>query len=586
MCLDHNPLPPPPFSSRQMLPPSSPKHAQSQYNIHPTAPRAPPPPPPFSNNRDLPALSSTYRPGSSMSISSMLGSDSDKPSRESNIVNNGAMKSTTPASPLPAAPSPTAHTRLVQSPRRDNGSESFIHKSQLLDERHSSLEHANRSHRNYLGETPPSPFSGAKRSSPEALRFSSSLRPSAAAHDQSVSQFSRSPETESGKWRAPQDRRQSIDSVMRPYRNRATGFATPPLEAKDTVRISTPNTQNPPLSTGSREPEGGYNGDREADHATSSRREDRPYTPQTHDDRMGHFIDVGRAHNSSTFHSLEKHRTNGTVGSNYPFLSRLPQSTSSPNPKSRITADVLGHRTPDLGSEVHSNSSHSPGMRDVFRLGRGSQPMGRHLSHDVPLRSPSQGRSHFADPADNRQTQNPRSNALNSETLRSEERNHQGKSFEDGQHQQKNYSGLLVENIKRGGRWSPLPQAVQGAQGQMRGPASEPGIKNEFARMFSGIGSGVGSIGTPPVGPIESGAPTSFPLTPFREDEVRRSPFASRGESMDSNKVRAAPKRNRRSGKIKYEDSKLDTESCDGQAFTGLIRARGTKRTRHGHHHQ
>ncbi|KAI4195728.1 MAG: hypothetical protein LQ348_002414 [Seirophora lacunosa] len=57
---------------------------------------------------------------------------------------------------------------------------------------------------------------------------------------------------------------------------------------------------------------------------------------------------------------------------------------------------------------------------------------------------------------------------------------------------------LLIENGRRG-RVSPLPQAVQGAQGRNSGPASDPGIKNEFGRMFSGIGSGVGSTG--PVAP-------------------------------------------------------------------------------------
>lgn len=56
---------------------------------------------------------------------------------------------------------------------------------------------------------------------------------------------------------------------------------------------------------------------------------------------------------------------------------------------------------------------------------------------------------------------------------------------------------LGVQEINRKGRISPLPQAVQGAQPQLAGPAGEPGIKSEFGRMFSGIGTGVGTLSSP-----------------------------------------------------------------------------------------
>jgi hypothetical protein len=71
------------------------------------------------------------------------------------------------------------------------------------------------------------------------------------------------------------------------------------------------------------------------------------------------------------------------------------------------------------------------------------------------------------------------------------------------QQQQQTLPRLLMvqsaENAsRRGGRSSPLPQAVQGAQPQVSGPAGEPGIRSEFGKMFSGIGSGVGgSSGSP-----------------------------------------------------------------------------------------
>jgi len=63
-----------------------------------------------------------------------------------------------------------------------------------------------------------------------------------------------------------------------------------------------------------------------------------------------------------------------------------------------------------------------------------------------------------------------------------------------------------VQEINRKGRVSPLPQAVQGAQAQLPGPAGEPGIKSEFGRMFSGIGTGVGTISSP----VPSGAQPAY----------------------------------------------------------------------------
>ncbi|EPE03034.1 histone deacetylation protein rxt3 [Ophiostoma piceae UAMH 11346] len=52
---------------------------------------------------------------------------------------------------------------------------------------------------------------------------------------------------------------------------------------------------------------------------------------------------------------------------------------------------------------------------------------------------------------------------------------------------------LAIQDInRRNGRISPLPQAVQGAQSQIHRPSGEPSIKNEFGRMYAGIGNGVG----------------------------------------------------------------------------------------------
>ena len=54
----------------------------------------------------------------------------------------------------------------------------------------------------------------------------------------------------------------------------------------------------------------------------------------------------------------------------------------------------------------------------------------------------------------------------------------------------------VSQEERRNRAQSPLPQAVQGAQAPAKGPTSEPNIKNEFGRMFSGLG-GVTPTPTP-----------------------------------------------------------------------------------------
>jgi hypothetical protein len=71
--------------------------------------------------------------------------------------------------------------------------------------------------------------------------------------------------------------------------------------------------------------------------------------------------------------------------------------------------------------------------------------------------------------------------------------------------------GLAAEG-KRGGRYSPLPQAVQGAQAQSIGP--EMGIKSEHGRIFSGIGSGVGTASASP-----AHGPLGLAASPFKRDD-------------------------------------------------------------------
>ncbi|KAM0335116.1 hypothetical protein ACHAQA_000152 [Verticillium albo-atrum] len=144
---------------------------------------------------------------------------------------------------------------------------------------------------------------------------------------------------------------------------------------------------------------------------------------------------------------------------------------------------------------------------------------------------------------------------------------------EEGHASQRNL--LAIQEINRKGRISPLPQAVQGAQPQISGPGGEPGIKSEFGRMFSGIGSGVSGIVSSPIAPGAQLAYTNASLA--RRDDAD-------GPAQDSGPEAAgkAPAKGKRRKLKDAPDVKGDEES------TGRLTPAGrTKRAKtHQHHHQ
>lgn len=133
---------------------------------------------------------------------------------------------------------------------------------------------------------------------------------------------------------------------------------------------------------------------------------------------------------------------------------------------------------------------------------------------------------------------------------------------------------LAVQEINRKGRVSPLPQAVQGAQPQLPGPGGEPGIKSEFGRMFSGIGSGVTGLGVP--SPVPAGAQLPYTNASLaRRDETDS---ATHDSGPDAAPKAPQPKGRRR--KLKEEDAKGEEEN------TGRATPSGRKRPKtHPHHH-
>ncbi|KAI1815071.1 Rxt3-domain-containing protein [Poronia punctata] len=138
--------------------------------------------------------------------------------------------------------------------------------------------------------------------------------------------------------------------------------------------------------------------------------------------------------------------------------------------------------------------------------------------------------------------------------------------------------GLLgVPDMNRKGRLSPLPQTVQGPPHVMQGPGTEPGIKSEFGRMFSGIGSGVRGIGVSSPGP-------SGPAVPYSNPNIRRG--GDEAEPLHpAPSVEAPAKQQRKRRKAKEDDSKGDDDSTGRATPVGRKRAKTHAHHHHHHHH-
>lgn len=150
------------------------------------------------------------------------------------------------------------------------------------------------------------------------------------------------------------------------------------------------------------------------------------------------------------------------------------------------------------------------------------------------------------------------------------------RSLDDGhplQHQQ--MSLLQIQELNRRGRISPLPQAVQGAQPQLSGPAGEPGIKSEFGRIFGGVNSGIGGLSSP--APPRTQLPYSGPGLLRRDDTE----IQEQGIEAPAKPGRDSARGKRR----KLKDDETRDEETSGRQSPAGGRAKRAKNHAH-HHHQ
>lgn len=543
-----------------MLPPS-PHTSQAQH--HPQAlPARAPASNSFLNGRDLPAPPSLHRPSTSMSISSMLDSNPTMSSRDN--MPNGSSN----------APS-SAGAGFITSPTRQQGqAASPPHSSQsisLLRERSTSPEkykahqvQSGRPFRSYSGDLGQRPPSLAQPNSPETLRNGSL----------SGSQTSqRSPSFSLGVhrgWQSQEGRRLPDGRIVHRPSSQPSGHRSPPRDTSG--RPLTGNSdrmhQYPDAKRRYLESDQGVSLERLKMVAGNS---------QVNDQSQGQAFLAPEADSVHPRGELspKQERING---SSYPFASHSIQHCDSKPAQgtdafpSRITRGY--DREPQA---LHpAQSPFSP--ESLRRLQKERHVLQQQASTHTPSKY-----SRAATLSDDRQLSASAENSASfpATTESSKEvdsiNNHHIRDEHNGH--RKSSLAMLMENNRRGGRFSPLPQAVQGAQGRTNGPASDPGIKNEFARMFSGIGSGVGSAG-----PTGSGTSTPFaPPSPTMSHEQRSTPLNARSELSI-----AKPTTSSRGGKRsrKARDVGTKAESVDGEA--GVSSATGpkaVKRSRTTHHH-
>lgn len=140
----------------------------------------------------------------------------------------------------------------------------------------------------------------------------------------------------------------------------------------------------------------------------------------------------------------------------------------------------------------------------------------------------------------------------------------------------------ISPDLERKGRNSPLPQAVQGAQPRHVGPGGDhPGIKSEFGRMFSGLGSGVGSA-TPVAGQSANGTTTPSRLSPSRQVDGGDLVRTAASELEDGRGGVRSGRGGKKNGRRSREDG--EAEIYDGR-MTPSLSQRGNKRTKTAHHH-
>ena len=249
--------------------------------------------------------------------------------------------------------------------------------------------------------------------------------------------------------------------------------------------------------------------------------------------------------------------------SGYPFLS---------------SKAALSHPTPGSRTPHEANKPIEPKQSNIHKGPLGPEALRRirddRLGNAPPLQqrsAPPEPRPNILDALDDKRSSNsPKYLPAVLAMERSESFDQALQSVKEGENGHRNSLALALDNNRRHGRMSPFPQAVQGAQSRSDGPSRDPSIKNEFSRMFAGIGSGVSSSGL-----AGSGTSTPFPPSPKQGEE--RLPPGTRID-LDVTRSRTASRMGNK------RQRRLNDDTRDREGSTRADGEKGAKRTRHHHH--
>lgn len=535
---------PPSYPRPQMPPPSSPPQQQS----HLSQSQRPPYTSNFGASRELPGLGQAHRPGSSMSISSLIGGG------DAGAAGAAAQASQSQTSPPTNAPLPNSHSMQPPSPRRafPSGARSDFASFRRQPSPDRSMHGSNASrapegHSFSAGSPPTRPYSN--HDSPNLGR--QSLPPSHQTYKSSgfPSQRLFGP--------SPNDSR-TRDAHQLPG-------AVPPR----------PNSQpNGPAGLGEREGASTYDtfgGRRSAYGPPEERR--RTLGEQSRPDAAELLRGIGQGvtdrNRPVTVHPVsqsafdpprEQHSASGPKEP-----SRTLWRPPAPSEPPREAAETHREEPPAL---YRNYGTYPPPVPGPPRYGpptlseMGPRRSLDHLNNRVveqyqapPTSDPNSKERHQTEPL--------------TRSFSSGGSSYPGRSIYGGgepmQHS-KSHIGLGLEESRRTGRASPLPQAVQGAQAPPFMTGKDPGIKSEFGRMFSGLG-GLGST------------------TPLRGSPL---PYNGQdGQEPGEMMRRISSQQGRKPKRVKDESNVFDDDSNDGRGTpTGV---RGAKRNKYtnppGHHH-
>ncbi|KIY00300.1 uncharacterized protein Z520_03985 [Fonsecaea multimorphosa CBS 102226] len=454
---------------------SEPQQPQTMYGLPrtmlPPSPQHYPPPrfgqQPFPENSAAIAVNSGAplphkRPGSSMSISSMLGSEPEKPVHEQYRSHNQPSR---PPSGQLSHPGPSMSLGAVMSPpqypsKQGPGEYSYKPRSKTPD-RMAGTALGARPHRSSSGtmtQRPgpfyePPPRSGPSQSNmnpyPEP-RYTPPFGPTAMPKDEFEDRA----------------RRTSLGGILqRPESQPQPSNISPPF----------PPASHPPARPESIPPS----------------------LPPI--DRAG----------AQPMSGHDPPRSNGLTGAydtrppSLPTLSRLPQTAPPPLP---VSVPHERPATQSLSPEIRRTHLNGGEGRLAGILNQQGEPIygAQNMMRQDSVQSLSD-RSVLGDRLRTNRAYSPFAGSVASGPLEDQVRKG---SEELSQHR----TILGLANESKRGRYSPVPQAVQGAQAQT--PVPDAGIKTEHGRVFAGIGSG---LGTTSAGPTPT--PQPLPASPFKRDE-------------------------------------------------------------------